>query len=320
VTLSACLIAKGDEPSLARAIETVQPFVDEVVLVVTGSTLSPGVEADKIAFYDGCNVVKNCTGLCGCHEGDIIDFAAARNRSFELASGDHIVWLDSDDEIVGGAHLKTLAEENQQILSPYQYAFDTEGRTTDLFWLPRIVSRDKRWSYPIHEELTKIEPGQKRSDSIWRHHRGSFEGQLSAQRNLRVCQHHASNVQWENDARFWYFFAHSYMNVGRNLKAVELFIKAFQLRPEPHLLCIAAQKIARCLSSNPLAVEWAHRALALQPTWPSCSFLLADVYDAQGDPHIATQFARMGLTLRSEDTTWPVDPTLRTKWQARIYP
>lgn len=316
--LSACLIVKGDELTLPRAVASVRPFVDQVVVLVTGDAVRSGLEhdVDKIAFADGCNAKVPCEGPCQCRIGDIIDFATARNQSFELASADKIMWLDADDEIAGGEHIRELAASPAQILSPYEYAFDEEGHCTDRFWLPRIVTRDKRWCYPIHEELTGIEPGVKRPDVVWKHRRTAAEGLSSAVRNLRVCLHHAADPRWKNDARFWYFVAHAYLNVGRRIKAAEIFLKALELRPEPHLRCITAQKIAQCLWVHPfeLACEWAHRALSLEPNWPSCWFLLADVYEAKGRLDVAEQFARTGFTWPNEDTTWPIDPTLRSRW------
>lgn len=319
--LSAALIAKGNEPTLEQAIDSIRHHVDEIVLLVTGPSLSTRVGyVDRIAHSDACNAMQDCAGPCQCKAGDILDFAAARNASFELATGDKIVWLDSDDIVVGAKKLRELAETDAQVLSPYAYRFQGETCTEE-FWLPRIVSRDKRWSAPIHEELTGLESGIKRSEAIWCHLRSEKEGHASSERNLRIFAHHEKSPTWDQDARFWYLYGSDLASAQRRIHAAEVLIRAFKLtRPNTDLACIVAQSLARCLWQQPMTMplEWAHRALNIRPDWPSCFFLLADAYEAADRPMVARQFAKMGCELPREDTIWPIDPSARGKWKARL--
>jgi len=86
VKLSACLIVKNEEKHLDRCLASVKPIVDEIVVVDTGS-IDRTVEiaekyGAKIGHFEWCD-----------------DFAAARNESLKLATGDWALWIDADEEL-----------------------------------------------------------------------------------------------------------------------------------------------------------------------------------------------------------------------------
>ena len=86
-SVSLCMIVKNEEAVIGRCLESVQGMVDEIIIVDTGSEdrTKEIVEryTDKIYDFSWRD-----------------DFAAARNYSFSLASGDFILWLDADDVIL----------------------------------------------------------------------------------------------------------------------------------------------------------------------------------------------------------------------------
>lgn len=82
--ISLCLIAKNEEKTLERCIASVKAFVNEIILVDTGSE-------DKtidIARTFGANIYTYTWDN---------NFAAARNFALSKASGDWIVFLDGDE-------------------------------------------------------------------------------------------------------------------------------------------------------------------------------------------------------------------------------
>src|SRR5207244_8503320 len=98
-TLSLCMIVRDAERSLAAALDSARPFVDEIIVIDTGST--DGTR--KIAEDRGARVF------------DFVwrdDFSAARNYSLEQATGDWIFWMDADDVLPpqSGATLIRLIE------------------------------------------------------------------------------------------------------------------------------------------------------------------------------------------------------------------
>ncbi len=96
--LSLCMIMRDEEEHLARCLTSVQGVVDEIVIVDTGS-VDRSVE---IAESFGARVL---------HEEWRGDFAAPRNTSIDAATGDWILVLDADEELVDGVRLRDLLHE-----------------------------------------------------------------------------------------------------------------------------------------------------------------------------------------------------------------
>jgi hypothetical protein len=88
VTISASLIVKDEEEGIQRCLAAVKPFVDEVVVYVTGIT----DRTVELAEAAGAVVIRG-------YWDD--DFGAARNRSLEHCSGDWILPVDADEVVQG---------------------------------------------------------------------------------------------------------------------------------------------------------------------------------------------------------------------------
>jgi len=100
--LSACLIVNNEERHIAHCLASIQQFVDEIIVVDTGSTdktkqVAAAYHA-KIYDYSWTN-----------------NFAEARNFSIEQASGDWILYIDADErlEASNGAILRTVIQEEK---------------------------------------------------------------------------------------------------------------------------------------------------------------------------------------------------------------
>ncbi len=96
--LSLCLIARDNARTLAPCLESIRPWVDEMVVVDTGSE----DETPRVARRLGAHVFR----FPWCD-----DFAAARNESLRHARGRWLFWMDSDDTIDAdnGRKLRELA-------------------------------------------------------------------------------------------------------------------------------------------------------------------------------------------------------------------
>ncbi|MBQ3336228.1 MAG: glycosyltransferase family 2 protein, partial [Selenomonadaceae bacterium] len=87
--ISACYIVKNAVEDLRRSLESLAKFVDEIVVVDTGSTDST------------IDVAKNF-GAKIFHAPWQNDFSAPRNVALKEATGDWIVFLDADEYFVDG--------------------------------------------------------------------------------------------------------------------------------------------------------------------------------------------------------------------------
>lgn len=82
--LSACAIAKNEEKNIAKSINSYKEYVDEIIVVDTGSS----DDTVKVAKEAGAKVL---------HFDWINDFSAAKNFALDNATGDWVIFLDADE-------------------------------------------------------------------------------------------------------------------------------------------------------------------------------------------------------------------------------
>jgi len=146
--ISLCMIARDEEPRLADCLRSIAPYVDELILVDTGST-------DR---------TREIARECGAHVYDLPwpdSFAAARNASIELATGDWIFWMDADDVISPecGAGLRKLVTQHPQHDAAYHVAVHIPPGPGE--FSPSVVDHvklfpnrpDLRFEHRIHEQI-----------------------------------------------------------------------------------------------------------------------------------------------------------------------
>lgn len=153
--VSLCMIVRNEEAHLERCLRSIRPFVEEICVVDTGSTdRTPEIARRYVDRFevDTSHVV----------DGVLMDFAAARNLSYDLASPDvpWRMWMDADDFLRGGDLLADLcralearAKETgtRRHIGKMLYWFHPPTAR----WSLRIVptAAKPRWRYPIHEML-----------------------------------------------------------------------------------------------------------------------------------------------------------------------
>lgn len=94
-SISLCMIVKNEEKYLRGCLESARSYVDEIVVVDTGSTDS----TIPIAKEFGAKVFSVAwTG----------SFSEARNESLQHATGDWVLYLDADERLVDGEQLKSV--------------------------------------------------------------------------------------------------------------------------------------------------------------------------------------------------------------------
>jgi hypothetical protein len=188
VKLSLCMIARDEERDLPRLLASARGLWDELVVVDTGSrdrtvelARAAGAVIAEIAWPD--------------------DFAAARNASLDLATGDWILVLDADEEVVDAGALRAELADADRIglagLSLLQRNLSPPGEATTYRDLPivRAFRRGPRYEGRIHEQVS---PAIARaggaigaSDLHFIHHgyaRTAAQGSDRARRNLALLE------------------------------------------------------------------------------------------------------------------------------------
>ena len=141
--ISLCMIVKNEEKLLLRCLNSVKEFVDEIVIVDTGSTDN----TKQIALDFGCKVFD--FEWCD-------DFSSARNFAFSKATGNYLLWLDADD-VVPEDTLKQLIQIKHNLskdtyMMKYDVAFCC-GKTTFSYYRERILKNcgSAHWQGNVHE-------------------------------------------------------------------------------------------------------------------------------------------------------------------------
>ncbi|MBI3468000.1 MAG: glycosyltransferase [Planctomycetes bacterium] len=126
VLLSLCMIARDNERTIGAALEGIRPWVDEMVVVDTGSN-------------DATPQIAESLGARAFHFSWCDDFSAARNESIRHAGGRWIFWMDTDDTIdaENGRKLRELVSRQWSVVSgqlektlPTREPTDNGQRTT----------------------------------------------------------------------------------------------------------------------------------------------------------------------------------------------
>ena len=137
-------IARDAERCIARCLRSAAPWVDEMLVLDTGSI----------------DTTVQTAARCGArvaHFTWIDDFAAARNAALALTDADWRLVLDADEWIGHGADvLATLRSDAATFIGQINVSssFDLEGGGTGQApsWLPRLLPRGVRYTGRVHEQ------------------------------------------------------------------------------------------------------------------------------------------------------------------------
>ena len=151
INVSLCMIVRDNEKTLGACLTSIKPWVDEIVVVDTGSTdRTPQIARE--------------------HEARVVDFpwpdsfALARNESLRHARGHWVFWMDSDDTISpdSGRKLRDLALQpvsgqvfgyTMQVHCPAEQP-DCVGDVTIVDHVKMFRNRpDLRFEGRIHEQI-----------------------------------------------------------------------------------------------------------------------------------------------------------------------
>jgi len=149
--LSLCMIVRNNETTIRPCLESIRPWVDEMIIVDTGSTDS----TPRICEELGAQLF---------HWAWRDDFSAARNQSLEHATGEWLFWMDSDDtisqecgrklrELAYGDHAPDILGYVVQVYCPGP-ASDGPLDVTAVDHVKLIRNRpDLRFEFRIHEQI-----------------------------------------------------------------------------------------------------------------------------------------------------------------------
>jgi len=158
--LALVMIVRDEEASLERCLASARAWVDEIVVVDTGSSDATPEIARRLGARVGSFAWSD-------------DFSAARNAALALAEAPWRLVLDADEWIVGGADslvaLRGLAPEfigRIRVASVFDEARGGVGHAPS--WLPRVLPRGVGYTGRIHEQPDSLLP-RRRLDLVVAH-------------------------------------------------------------------------------------------------------------------------------------------------------
>lgn len=289
--ISACLIVKNDPIGLEECLKSFKDYVDEIVVVDTGSTDGKTQEiakkyANRFEIFTDCN--DPITGV-------IENFSMARKRSFDLAKNDAVLWIDSDDILAGAENLSKILQEAKNIepaggsicfLFPYEYSYDDKGNCTCLHYRERLVTNKNHleWLNPVHEVLCPKDNSKvlliNREDLTFKHRRQYFNKPIDPNRNLRILKKFVEN-NGENDFRQLYYLGLEYCNVGQFNESIHYLTKYIDgsgWPDEAAMACLKLVDIHQALNNFKEGLKWAFKTIEIKHNWGEGYFAAARMF------------------------------------------
>jgi len=159
-TISACMIVKNEEQFLEKCLISVKDYVDEIIIVDTGSTDSTVEIAkrftDKIYFHLWEN-----------------SFSKARNQALRYAKGDWIFTIDGDEELMTGSgpHMRMAVRnaEDSDIIYVKIYSSYANGTKKSFHNSERLFRNNGKIHYEgsVHNQVVGGTSALNSPISIW---------------------------------------------------------------------------------------------------------------------------------------------------------
>lgn len=300
-TVSLAMIVRNESKVLARCLDSVKDFVDEIIVVDTGSTDDTKAIAktytDKIYDFEW-----------------IDDFSAARNFAFSQATSDWVMWLDADDILFGSENLRpvisSLPDNVKCLYWKYIVGKDRYGNTTLEYLRERCVRRDAgfQWNGTIHEALTNRTPFDSLTvDGIYNEHvPDTGISLIKNDRNLSILKKKKSK-----NTRDLFYLGNEYMDHGNYAKAIETYRQYLEVATwadEMFLACIRMSESYQQLNQLDKAIDAAFAAIKINPTWPHGYFTLAKLYYFKQDWLKVTHWSVIGQQMKVPATAVFMNP------------
>lgn len=341
--ISLCLIVGNVEDYIARCLNSFLPIADEVCIVraIGNQTPDRTLEIAEETIRSALLIHNRIGALTLPYENELYDhqtahtirlkfseyknaaghedwphvdnFAAARQMSFDLATGDYCFWCDSDDILKSGAAtIRQLADRGG--FSCYIFPYDIFGKNV-IVNRERMMLRDSgRWQYAVHEAFKfKLDPPVAAlDDSVVIQHlprldKGERErargGVSGNQRNLRILE---SLPPDQLTPGLKYHLFGELICAGRKEEAIELGVRLVtgdELgKDERYDLLMSLYLQTPSLKER---VDLAHEAHKTDPERREALGVLACTMMDMGRPAAALAYARqMAGTVAPEEQSW----------------
>jgi tetratricopeptide (TPR) repeat protein len=287
-TVSLCMIVKDEERDLPACLHSVKPFVDEMIVVDTGSKDRTAALASIFGAKVFAIAWQN-------------DFSKARNLSISKAGGDWILIMDADEVLSASDSDKFKRMTRAADVRPCAYSMQKRHYTLTgnmIGWRPnageypaeergtgwyasrlvRLFPNDPRirFSFPVHE---LVEPSLKELDIEIRecdvpiHHYGKLrEGRAQEKTRTYKVLGKKKLKRSKRDPAAIREFAIQCAHLGEHGQAVKLWKEYLEKAPPSAEAFLNIGTACWNLGSYPEAVGYAEKALRIDPLMKEADF------------------------------------------------
>lgn len=286
------MIARNAEQTVGRALESVAPFVDHIVVVLAGQ--STDGTADAILTANTADATLQVEHFLPADnpnaffpDGALSDFAAARNETLKyVPKGSHWMFIDADDELVADENgvseaLKALEDGAGVVALRYDYTHDEYGvpclvQNKERFYSGRIT--DWRWQDRVHEwcKSEQDAPYARLTMPFVKHDRQPDD--IRTQRNRRILTLMLEEDESNRRARL--HLADSYYATQEWEQALDLYVRSHadpEIEPHAYYCALQAAKCAIELGDINAAAQWSMVAIDMRPLFKDGYLLRARV-------------------------------------------
>jgi hypothetical protein len=265
------MIARDEAPRIARALASARDWVDDCVVLDTGSR----DETQRIARDAGARVASFTW---------VDDFSAARNAALALADADWHLVLDADEWIAdGGEAIASLRGQTPDFVGQIRVDSlqDVQGvRSAAPSWISRVLPGRVRYAGPVHEQPVHAWPVRRLPVAIG--HDGYLAAALAAKAGRNAALLTQALARTPESAYLWYQLGKDHDVYGRHAQALECLDRAAALtassRPGwTHDLTVRSLHALKRCKRHADAMPRAEAAMTAWPGSPDVFFALGDL-------------------------------------------
>jgi len=291
--ISLAMIVKDEEKVLDRCLMSAAPYVDEIIIVDTGST----DKTKRIAKKYKAKVFDFKW---------VDDFSAARNFSFSKATGDWILWLDADDVLLKGAEIKKLINNTPNdvdaIQMKYYYEVDKHGNVLVEHWKDRLIRNTNKmdWVGRLHENPRYLGDYRLvRTEDLGVLHLTDFRRRKRRKdQNIKILKEQLKSEGDTPDPRTLFYLGNSYWADEQWEKSITYYEQYLTLSgwdEERYQALISMAKVYISKEQPDKAVDAGLRAIKEKSDYPGGYFVIAEAYFHKEDHEKVIEWTEMGL-------------------------
>ena len=292
-TVGLVMIVKNEEAVIERALRSAAPFVTAVSIVDTGSTDQTKAIIQRVASE------LNLT--CHLYDRPWVNFGHNRSEALQLA-GDHMDWgimLDADDSLMGtppGPELWARTDLIGCTVSIHQGSL--RYQRTQIFYKPAT------WTYKgvLHEypECTIGGQTHRLPNTIWMESRREGARSQDPEKYLKDAQLLMAELEKQpadkKDPRTLFYCAQSYRDAGKKEESMYYYRKRLTVEGWVQERYIALLNLIRLTSSEQEQIDFARKAIELDPTRLEATHALLSKRRLAAKPFTQEVYA-IGLTV-----------------------